>query len=173
MSARAARNAVVLPARKRRKTARHPSARLRIVVAALIALVAGVGINLATRPRLTGDTAVIPPLESGAALNDWSDSAGHEALRSRRLNRLASECPTATANRRRAVLDSFSHWNDEVLRLVACRRIRAGITAEQLQASWGRPARVIPDLNAMLPIEQWDYGHRFVVVADGRVKSWQ
>ncbi|HET8624115.1 MAG TPA: hypothetical protein VFM14_11170 [Gemmatimonadales bacterium] len=174
MTSRVARSAVVFPLRSKwRRVVRRPAGRRRVVIAVLVALTVGVVVNLATRPRLTGGGPAVPPLESGAALEDWSDSAGQAALRSRRLIRLASECPTASADRRRAVLDSFAQWSDDVLRLVACRRIKPGFTAEQLRAAWGVPVSISPDMNGMLPIEQWDYGHRSVLISDGRVKSWQ
>jgi hypothetical protein len=70
------------------------------------------------------------------------------------------------------VLDSFPTWSDDVLGLVACRRIRPGFTAAQLRAAWGPPARLIPDMTGMRPVEQWDYGHRSVLIWDGRIKSW-
>jgi hypothetical protein len=162
----------MVPLRKRRRVLHRPVGRRRLIVAVLLALATGIVVNFATRPRLSEGTGELP-LESSAALEGWSDSAGQAALYRRRLTRLASECPTASAERRRAVLDSFARWNDDVLGMVACRRIKPGFTAEQLRAAWGAPATIIPDLNGMLPIEQWDYGHRSVLVSDGRVKSWQ
>jgi hypothetical protein len=172
MTVRAARS-VVVPQRKRRKVLRRPAGWRRIVYAILLALGAGVAVNLATRPRLGGSQPGLPPLESNAVLEDWSDSAGQSALRSRRMNRLAGDCPSAPPERLSAVLDSFPNWSDDVLRLVACRRIRPGFTTDQLRAAWGAPVRIIPDLNGMLPIEEWDYGRRSVLVSDGLVKSWQ
>jgi hypothetical protein len=167
-----ARAAIVLPLRKRRKMLRRPSGRRRIVIALLVALSAGIGINFATRPRLSG-RADLPPLEANPALEGWSDSAGRTALRSRRLDRIASGCATAPLQRREAVLDSFPDWADDVLGLVACRRVRPGFTADQLRAAWGPPARIIPDMTGIRPMEQWDYGHRSVLIWDGRIKSWQ
>jgi hypothetical protein len=173
MSVPAARRGVVFPLRKRRKVLRPPAGRRRIVLAVLLALGAGIGVNLATRARLTGGDDALPPVESSAALETWSDSAGRAALRSRRLDRLANDCPAAHPSRRQAVLDSFPSWPDDVLGLVACRRIRPGFTADQLRAAWGSPARIIPDLSGIRPLEQWDYGRRSVLIWDGRIKSWQ
>jgi hypothetical protein len=166
-----ARAAIVLPLRKRRKVVR-PASRRKLVLALLLALGAGIGINFATRPRLSGN-ASLPPLENNAALEGWSDSAGRAALRERRLERIASGCATASRQRREAVLDSFPAWRDDVLRLVACRRIRPGFTSNQLRAAWGEPERIIPDLNSQRPMEQWDYGTRSVLIWDNVIKSWQ
>jgi hypothetical protein len=168
----AARAPVVVPLRKRRKVLRRPTGRRRIVLTLLTAIAIGVGVNLATRQRLSPDER-LPPLENTAALDSWSDSAGRAALRSRRLSRLADSCPSAPATRREAVLDSFPAWPDDVLGLVACHRIRPGFTAQQLEAAWGPPAQVIPDLNGLRPTEQWDYGHRSVLIWEGQVRSWQ
>jgi hypothetical protein len=173
MSARSlARSALVLPIRKRRKVLRRPNNRRRIIAAVLIALGAGIAINFASRPRLS-DAERLQPLESGAGLDAWSDSAGQAALRDRRLDRLASSCPRASSERRRAVLDSFPSWADDVLGLVACHRIRPGFTTDQLRAAWGPPASIVPDLNGIRPVEQWDYGRRSVLIWDGQIKSWQ
>jgi hypothetical protein len=163
---------VVLPQRKRRKVQKRPSTRRRVVVALVAALALGVGVHLATRPRLASNpTAALPP-DAGAALDSWSDSAGDAALRTRRLERLAGNC-NARQDRREAVLDSFPSWPDDVLGLVACRRIRKGFTPEQLRAAWGPPTRVIPDLAGMRPVEQWDYGAHSVLIWDGAIRSWQ
>ncbi len=172
MSVRAARGGVVLPLRKRRKVLRRPAGRRRIVLAVLLALAVGVAVNIATRPRLTGGDNALPPLEASAGLETWSDSAGQAALRSRRLDRLANVCPAAPPGRRQEVLDSFPSWPDDVLGLVACRRIRPGFTTDQLRAAWGPPARIIPDRSGIRPMEQWDYGRRSVLIWDGQIKSW-
>jgi hypothetical protein len=166
------RAGVVLPQRKRRKVQKRPSPRRRVVVALLAALALGIGVHLATRPRLVTDGAAALPAETGPALDGWSDSAGHAALRDRRLDRLAGSC-NASRERREAVLDSFPAWPDDVLGLVACRRIRKGFTPEQLRAAWGAPARVVPDLASMRPVEQWDYGSHSVLIWDGAIRSWQ
>ena len=153
-----ARAAIVLPLRKRRKMLRRPAGRRRIIIALLArARRRGSG---STSPPVPGCPATqsLPPLETNAALEGWSDSAGRAALRSRRLDRIASGCATAPLQRREAVLDSFPDWPDDVLGLVACRRIRQGFTADQLRAAWGPPARIIPDLTGIRPMEQWDYG---------------
>ena len=173
MSVQSARGAIVLPLRKRRKVQRRPAGRRRFVMAVLLALGVGVGVNFATRPRLTGGHDALNPLESSAALEAWPDSAGRAALRSRRLDRLANDCPAAPPARRREVLDSFPSWPDDVLGLVACRRIQPGFTADQLRAAWGAPVRIIPDLSGMRPVEQWDYGRRSVLIWDGQIKTWQ
>ncbi|MGH7518300.1 MAG: hypothetical protein ACREOC_12660 [Gemmatimonadales bacterium] len=173
MSVRSARSGIVLPLRKRRKVQRRPAGRRRAVMAVLLALGVGVGVNLATRPRLTAGGDALNPHESSAALEAWPDSAGRAALRSRRLARLTNECPAVPPRRRQEVLDSFPSWPDDVLGLVACRRIRPGFTADQLRAAWGPPARIIPDLSGMRPMEQWDYGRRSVLLWDGQVKTWQ
>ncbi len=170
---RAARAGVVFPLRKRRKVVRRPGGWRRIVLAVLLALGAGIGVNLATRPRLSDEGGTLPPLESGAALDSWSDSAGRAALRARRLERLAHDCASAPRSRREAVLDSFPSWPADVLGLVACRRIRPGFTADQLRAAWGPPGRIIPDQSGLRPVEQWEYGARTVLIWDGRIKSWQ
>jgi hypothetical protein len=163
---------VVLPQRKRRKVQKRPSTRRRVVLALVAAMALGIGVHLAARPRLEPDGAAPLLTGTGAALDPWSDSAGHAALRDRRLERLAGNC-NAPQRRREALLDSFPAWPDEVLGLVACRRIRQGFTAEQLRASWGPPARVIPDLTSMLPVEQWDYGSHSVLIWDGTIRSWE
>jgi hypothetical protein len=168
----AAVRSVVLPLRKRRKVQKRPSTRRRVVVALLAALAAGIGVHLATRPRLAPDDAAALSTQTRAALDTWSDSAGHAALRDRRLERLAGNCD-APQRRREALLDSFPAWPDDVLGLVACRRIRQGFTPEQLRAAWGPPARVIPDLAGMRPVEQWDYGAHSVLIWDGAIRSWQ
>ncbi|MGH7631426.1 MAG: hypothetical protein ACREOF_18980 [Gemmatimonadales bacterium] len=170
---RAARAGVVLPPRKHRKVVRRPAGLRRVVLAVLLALAAGIAVNVATRPRLSADGGVPPPPESSAALDSWSDSAGRAALRTRRLERLAHDCATAPRSRREAVLDSFSSWPADVLGLVACRRIRPGFTADQLRAAWGPPARIVPDLNGLRPVEYWEYGARSVLIGDGRIRSWQ
>ncbi len=169
----AAKPGIVVPLRRRRKVQRRPSGRRRVALAVLLAVVVGIGVNFASRPRLSEDSMAPPPLENATALDSWPDSAGRFALRSRRLERLANDCAGAPTARREAVLDSFPSWPDDVLGLVACRRIRPGFSADQLRAAWGRPARIVPDLDGVRPIEQWDYGHRSVLVWDGRVKSWQ
>ena len=168
-----ARAGVVLPLRRRRKVQRRPAGRRRVVTALLVSLVAGIGVHLATKPRLPAGPDGLPPAETGAALDAWSDSAGHHALRSRRLLRLANGCAGAPRWRREALLDSFPSWPDDVLGLVACRRIRPGFTAQQLRAAWGPPLRVVPDLAGMRPVEQWDYGTRSVLLWDGAIRSWQ
>ena len=163
---------VVLPRRKRRKIARRPTSRRRVLLAILLAVGAGIGWNVVTRHHI-GASEELPELENTAALESWSDSAGRAALRTRRLDRLASECASAPRARREAVLDSFPSWPDDVLGLVACRRIRAGFTADQLRAAWGPPASIIPDLSGMRPVEQWDYGTHSVLIWDGQIRSWQ
>ncbi len=168
-----ARSAIVLPSRRRRKILHRPARRRRFIVMLVVALGAGIAVNLVTRPQLTPGEDPLPPLESAAALESWSDSAGREALRGRRLDRSAGVCGGATLERREAVLDSFPSWPDDVLGLVACRRIRPGFTAEQLRAAWGPPVRIIPDLTGVRPVEQWDYGRRSVLIWEGQVKSWQ
>ena len=171
MTTRTMRRGVVLPLRKRRKVLRRPAGRRRLIAALLVVIAVGIAINYATRPRLSDQS--LPPLETNAALESWSDSAGHAALRSRRLERITGGCATAPLRRREAVLDSFPEWPDDVLGLVACRRVRPGFTTAQLRAAWGPPARVIPDLTGLRPVEQWDYGNRSVLIWEGVIKSWQ
>jgi hypothetical protein len=169
----ATRADIVLPKRRRRKVQKRPTGRRRLVMALLLALAIGIGVNLATRPRLSPGNPELLAGETGAALESWSDSAGNAALRSRRLERLAATCPAAPPQRRSALLDSFPGWPDDVLGLVACRRIRSGFSVEQLRAAWGTPLRVIPDLAGMRPVEQWDYGSHSVLIWDGAIRSWE
>jgi hypothetical protein len=143
-----------------------------MILALLVAVVAGVAINFATRPRLSSNES-LPPLENNAALEGWSDSAGRAALRERRLERIAAGCTTASRQRREAVLDSFPTWRDDVLRLVTCRRVRPGFTADQLRAAWGEPERILPAMSSQRPMEQWDYGTHSVLLWDNLIKSWQ
>jgi hypothetical protein len=163
----------VVPLRKRRKVPRRADGRRRIVTALLLAVGIGIVVHIGTRPRLLSKDESVSPGETRAGLESWSDSAGREELHSRRLDRLASGCASASLRRREAVLDSFPTWSDDVLALVACRRIRQGFTADQLRAAWGSPARVIPDLSGIRPIEEWDYGLHSVLIWDGAIRSWE
>jgi hypothetical protein len=164
---------VVLPKRKRRKVPKRPATWRVVTLALLAAVVLGVGVHLASRPPLPpeGDTP-LEVVETGAALDNWTDSAGRAALRQRRLDRIAGVCQ-APLPRRAAVLDSFPSWPDDVLALVACRRIRPGFTPAQLRAAWGPPAQIIPDLTGMRPVEQWHYGQHSVLIWDGAIRSWK
>jgi hypothetical protein len=70
-------------------------------------------------------------------------------------------------------------WNDEDLATVACRKIRIGMTAEQVAAAWGRPQDINTTTTAYGRHEQWVWEdsdglpYQFAYFEDGVLTSIQ
>lgn len=61
----------------------------------------------------------------------------------------------------------------EVAAAITDGKIVFGMTADQVLASWGHPAKINITVTDAVSDEQWIYGHTYVYLSNGKVTSWQ
>lgn len=103
------------------------------------------------------------------------DAEEEKSLRDMKAEREAKE-----AARRREV-ESKTDWDMETRDLVLARKIRLGMTEEQVQLSWGSPDKKNRTVLKTSVHEQWVYDRSFstkidctyLYFEDGKLTSWQ
>ena len=88
---------------------------------------------------------------------------------------LAAAIPTCKLSSKRtaSLLRRHADWDDDAIILVGCRRIRVGMTQEQLVASWGNPETVNSTTTPAGRDDQLVYGDNYVYISGGLVTSFQ
>jgi hypothetical protein len=86
--------------------------------------------------------------------------------RERRRENVAAEKKRADAIRREG-------WPVAITDAVIARKIRLGMTREQVRAAWGKPDDIHRTVTAYAVREQWIYGSLYVYFDDGVVTAWQ
>jgi hypothetical protein len=66
-----------------------------------------------------------------------------------------------------------SDWDMETCQTIDKNELSIGMTAEQVQLSWGKPTRINTTTNARTEREQWIYGRDYIYVENGVVRSMQ
>ena len=65
-------------------------------------------------------------------------------------------------------------WDREICGVIAEKKIRIGMTAEQIRAAWGKPEKVNSTITARGTHEQWVYGDgQYVYFDEGVMRSLQ
>jgi hypothetical protein len=106
-----------------------------------------------------------------------ADSVGREAARlGESLDAQAEKqqrAENAKAEERRAANIRAKHWPDAITKAVIARRIRFGMSHEQVRLSWGEPDDIHRTVIPGLVSEQWIYGSQYVYFTNGAVSGWQ
>jgi hypothetical protein len=69
--------------------------------------------------------------------------------------------------------DKYPAWPEEICEVVAEKRIRIGMTKEQVRVSWGKPERVNRTVTSRSNHEQWVYGGAYLYFDDDILTSFQ
>jgi len=93
----------------------------------------------------------------------------------------ATAAPVATPDPERQFLqtkagqiwDRHRAWKREICELIASGKVRIGMTAEQVEAAWGKPTRVSSTVTAHHIREQWVYGSKLAYLDDGVLTALQ
>jgi hypothetical protein len=64
-------------------------------------------------------------------------------------------------------------WNMETCQTMDGGEVSIGMTADQVQLSWGKPKRVNASVSAQVDREQWVYGSQYLYMQNGVLRSMQ
>jgi hypothetical protein len=73
----------------------------------------------------------------------------------------------------RAACTTHADWDMETCQTMDQKKVSIGMTAEQVQLSWGKPDRINTTSTARADHEQWVYGKEYLYVQDGILRSMQ
>lgn len=64
-------------------------------------------------------------------------------------------------------------WSNEIWDLLKNRKIRFGMTKEQVELAWGKPGDINRTVGSWGTHEQWIYGSQYLYFENGTLTSWQ
>lgn len=134
---------------------------MKITIAALI-IICGVVVLISMLPTANSPRA--------AAIN--ASAVAAQPTRAARLETLNAS-RDASSKRAYQLCKKNDGWSIDDCVTVASKKIRIGMTADQVRAAWGKPDKINSTTSAFGDTQQWVYGESYVYVDNGVLRSIQ